>query len=145
MAINKQPIFTANPILYNNIYDPDIFDFLSPSIPTSSEYYYTKGITLIDRVTVQIPANVANPNWSSKSIYLILSNGTVFSIYQREEITGGTYVAGTNLPSVTWNFEGGLVLPTDIYIFVQASIDYNTNNYYGDYLSVTMEGGEYNI
>ena len=140
---NKQPIFTIFPILFNQIGDPDIWDFSNPD--QNNLIYNITITTLIDRVTVQIPANNSYPNWSAKTIYMIIYNSNTgdYSEYQREDITGGTYTPGTNNPSIVWNFEGGLVVPSGYSISIQASIDAKTSGYNGDYLSVTIEGGTY--
>ena len=141
---NKQPIFTASPILYNNIYDPDIFDFLNPSIGTY--FYATTTITLIDRVTVQIPVNKDNRTYNTKTIYIILEDISTsnYSIYQREDIIGDDYTNGTGTPAIVWNFQGGLILPSGSNISVQASTNASTSGNAGDRLSVTIEGGTYN-
>jgi hypothetical protein len=144
---NKQPIFTSTPILYTNIYNPDLFD---PSTPSSgTNYYQTAETTLIDRVTVQIPATTEAGNdesvWSSKTIFMIINDTitSTYSIYQREDVAGGTWSAGTNIPSIVWNFEGGLVVPASTRISIQASANVGKNGHFGDKLSVTIEGGTY--
>jgi len=144
-TLNKQPIFTITPVLYNQTGNPDIWDFLNPT--QNNLLYTTTETTLIDRITVQIPVNNANPDWSSKTIYIIIydSNTGNYSEYQREDIVGGSYTPGSNIPSIIWNFEGGLIVPSGYTISIQSSVDYNTNGSYGDYLSVTIEGGTYII
>lgn len=139
---NKQPLFTSAPIIYNETGDPPLLNLDSFA---TSNLYQTTEITRIDRITVNLPVNATYTQWATKDVYVVIYNYTngYFTIYEKAEIAGGTYSEGSALPSITWTFEGGILLPSNYGIGVQASQNYTTTSKKGDYLSVTIEGGTF--
>ena len=150
MAYNKQPIFTNVPILRSTIIDPPIITSNYDPAAGSPTSIYSVSSTegdLIDRITISATGDLTNNDVSAKLIYVYIrwDNGgsPVYSLYKTLAMPAATISHTTPNPEIELTFSGGLVLNTNDRIYVGASVNYSTNNYYGDYLSITIEGGSY--
>jgi len=148
MAYNRQPIFTNTPILQVKTFDPVIVtDNYQPGT-TGPTIVYTAGSVegdLIDRITISATGDLTNTNVSAKLVYVYLywyADG-LYSLYKTLAMPATTISHTTPNPELELTFSGGLVLNSNDRIYIGASVNYATNNSYGDYLSVTVEGGRY--
>ena len=153
MAFNNQPIFASTPF-----YTASVFD---PVIPTNNYSYSdlsSDGITVvfdgaitfpseggvIKRVTVIAAADTDQPDVSNKLVYLYVGNSSRFFLHKTAHMPATTVSNTIPPPSIEWTFGDGLQINTNNFrLAIAASVKYSTNNYYGDYLSVTVEGATY--
>jgi hypothetical protein len=150
MALNKQPIFTATPLLITDQFDPKIPTTLKNPGMDSYTTIYTDGSTygsLITKVTV-VATGLIGDRVTTKIIYLGIEgvNSGYVSLYQSKVMTGiGTLTATDIVPYVTFTFDGGLVMdPLNGYrLYIAASTNANATGESGDEISVIVEGGTY--
>jgi hypothetical protein len=147
---NKQPIFTTEPILQCITFNPDIinnnYDAGNLS-KTPAQIFYSRDYggegCVIDRITISATAELNNTSdVSAKLVYLYTCyyNDNIWNLYKVGTIPYTLVSPTVPNPEIVWTFDGGLTLPTDWRLGILASVNYGTNNYYGDYLSVTVEG-----
>ena len=148
--LNKQPIFTAQPILTTAQ-----FDLKKPSTltdPGMDEYTIiyqddSEYGSLITKVTV-VSTGLVGSNVTTKVIYLgiIDKNTNVASLYQSKVMTGISGLTSTDIvPYVTFEFGGGLVMSNSNgdQLVIAASTNRGTTSESGDEISVIVEGGTY--
>ena len=143
---NKQPIFTATPVLTVSTFDPPVNNSSAnlDTVPPTQIYLAAADEgTLIERVTVTATTDATNTNYTNKFIYLcIYDSGAnpAWSLYLTD------YMVDANTsrnPTVVFNIEGGLVLLSGQKLGLLASTNYATTNYLGDKVAVVVEGGTY--
>jgi hypothetical protein len=147
---NKQPIFTATPLLITSQFDPPIPTTLKgPGIDNSTSIYADETTygSLITKVTV-VSTGLVGDTVTTKVIYLGIrdTNTSVVSLYQSKVMTGITGLTSSDtVPYVTFTFDGGLVTdPVNGYrLYVAASTNENFTGEAGDQISVIVEGGTY--
>jgi hypothetical protein len=148
--LNKQPIFTAIPILVTKQFDPEVLSTLrDPGMREGTEVYVDETTfgSLITKVTV-VSTGLVGSNVTTKVIYLGIqdSNSGVRSLYQSKIMTGITTLTTTDIvPYVTFTFDGGLVMypSSGRRLYIAASTNRATTNQSGDEISVIVEGGTY--
>lgn len=155
----KQPVFTATPILKTKTFDPTIADrnwdeAMTSPVPIvifdgSAVLTLGSEAGLIERITVTNAMDLstsANYTSSEKLVWLYIQDisNNIWVLYKTAHMPAADLsVAGTVNPEIEWTFTGGLAVNTNTKLGIMASANYSTNNYYGDYLSVTVEGGDY--
>jgi hypothetical protein len=151
MAINKQPIFTAIPILAKDTIDPPIIngntwrlDDLPPaSIFTATDDYGT----LIERITISSTGDLSNTTVTAKLVYLcIYSDNKLnqsWNMYKVAAIPATTVSATTPPPQIEWVFTGGLLLPDGYQLGLAATTNHDTTSEQGDFLTYVVEGSTY--
>jgi len=156
----KQPIFTATPILTGSVtFDPYIADknydpttgANTPTVIFDGSTILTLGTQagLIERITVTNAMDLSsssNYTSSEKLVWLYIYNISAanWNLYKTGHMPAADLsVAGTVNPVIEWVFTGGLAVNANTKLGIMASANYSTNSYYGDYLSVTVEGGDY--
>ena len=149
MAINKQPIFTATPLLITNQFDPQIPGSLKNPGIDNYDIIYTDVSdygSLITKVTV-CSIGLIGSNVTTKVIYLGIrdKNTEVASLYQSKVMTGISGLTSSDtVPYVTFEFGGGLVMnKLNGFQLVIAASTNSTNGDLGDAISVIVEGGTY--
>ena len=150
MALNKQPIFTATPLLITNQFEPRIPTTLrNPGINSYDTIYKDESDygSLITKVTV-VSTGLVGDRVITKVIYLgIEDKGTgVASLYQSKVMTGISTITSSDIvPYVTFEFGGGLVMNklNGHRLVIAASTNRDTTGYDGDQISVIVEGGTY--
>ena len=151
-ALNKQPIFTATPILATKQFEPPVLTSLrNPGMKEGTEVYSdtTTYGSLITKVTV-VSTGIVGARVSTKVIYLGIQDNDsgVISLYQSKVMTGiGTLAATDVVPFVTFTFDGGLVMYSSSggKLHIAASTNRATTSHEGDQISVIVEGGTYDI
>jgi len=147
MAVNKQPIFTATPILVTRTFRPGDFaslnvnDIVSNLPLTIFEAAATEG-TLLERLTIRALADVANlPTVSQKLVYVWVYTDvySAWSIYDVIQFASTSVTTTTPPPYAQLTFTGGLILNDNDKIAINQSTFGNN----GDGLSVTLEGSTY--
>jgi hypothetical protein len=149
-GLNKQPIFTATPLLITNQFDPRIpTTFRGPGIDEYTSVYNddTTYGSLITKVTV-VSTGLVGSNVTTKVIYLgiIDKSSGIASLYQSKIMTGKSGLTSTDIvPYVTFEFGGGLVMNnvTGDQLVIAASTNRSTTTQAGDEISVIIEGGTY--
>lgn len=148
-SINRQPIFTAQPILTTAQFDPPVLTSLrDPGMDAGTTIYEDTSAygSLITKVTV-VASGIVGEKVTTKVIYLgIRDSGTgVISLYQSKVMTGATLTATNEAPYVTFEFGGGLVMNTNTgyRLVIAASTNRGTTSENGDEISVIVEGGTY--
>ena len=147
MAINRQPIFTANPILQYTQFDPVIpTDLHNTSAATA---VYTDNSThgsLITKITVNSPAALGD-RVTTKRIYLMITdkNDAKYNIFDSKLMTGiATPIVATDTPpSVVFEFPTGLITSPDTILGIAATMNGAGGYPEGDRLVVIVEGGTY--
>ena len=152
-GLNKQPIFTATPLLVSKTIDPVRFldKIYSPNDQPPADFFVATDDygTLIERITVSSVGDLTNPTVSEKFVYLFIfdNNTGEWVLYKTGYIPATTIDATTLNPTIEWVFTGGLLLPDNFKIGIGASKNYNDSapQYQGDKLAVTLEGSSYSI
>lgn len=151
-SINKQPIFTATPILATKQFEPPVLTSLrNPGMKEGTEVYSdtTTYGSLITKVTV-VSTGIVGARVATKVIYLGIrdNDSGVISLYQSKVMTGiGTLAATDVVPFVTFTFDGGLVMNPNSgnKLYIAASTNRTTSTFEGDQISVIVEGGTYDL
>jgi hypothetical protein len=146
-TFNKQPIFTATPVLVTRRFQTGDFGSLnvndiSSNLPlTIFEATATEG-TLLERLTIRALADVANlPTVSQKLVYVWVYTDvySAWSIYDVIQFASTSVTTTTPPPYAQLTFTGGLILKVNDKIAINQSTFGNN----GDGLSVTLEGSTY--
>jgi hypothetical protein len=149
-TLNKQPIFTATPLLITKQFDPLIPTTLrNPGMDNATRIYNdsTNYGSLITKVTV-VSTGLVGDIVTTKVIYLGIEdvNTNIVSLYQSKIMTGINGLTTTDIvPYVTFTFEGGLVMDPNNggSLLIAASINRDITGENGDQISVIVEGGTY--
>lgn len=150
MALNKQPIFTATPLLITSQFDPPKPATLrNPGMDVGTTVYEDRSTygSLITKVTV-VSTGVIGGTVTTKVIYLGIEDTStnILSLYQSKVMTGISGLTTTDtVPYVTFTFDGGLVMNPNngVRLVIAASTNRNTTTQAGDEISVIVEGGTY--
>jgi hypothetical protein len=148
--LNKQPIFTATPILITDQFDPKVPRTLADPGMNNYTTVYSDGTTygsLITKVTV-VSTGLVGDIVTTKVIYLGIqdTNTGVTSLYQSKIMTGISSLTSTDIvPYVTFTFDGGLIMNVNSgrTLVIAASTNRDTTGENGDEISVIIEGGTY--
>ena len=147
MAVNKQPIFTATPVLVTRRFETSSFAALNVNdiagnLPlTILQSTATEG-TLLERLTIRALADVANLSTVSQKlvyVWVYTNEYTAWSIYDVIQFASTSVTTTTPPPYAQLVFTGGLILNADDKIAINQSSFANN----GDGLSVTLEGSTY--
>lgn len=152
MAVNKQPVFTASPVLVvTRIASADLgtFDPINAA-ESNSISIFTAGAsegTLIERITIQPMINVDNPVLTEKLLYIIVydSGNTKSSILAVKKWDAFDMSSTfTEPPKWELTFTGGIILKNgDELYFNQMRSNGGTATSSGDGVFVTVEGSIY--
>ena len=149
---NRQPIFTQAPILQTKTFDPVIItDNFQPGATTPTLVYTGQSAEgdLIDRITISATGDLTNVGVSAKLVYVYIkwynAGSPFWSLYKTLAMPAATISHTTPNPELELTFTGGLVLNLNDEISIGASANYGSASQYGDYLSVTIEGGRYTL
>ena len=144
---NKQPIFTATPVIVTRKFETssfaalDIRDIAGLPPLTIFQAVAVEG-TLLERLTIRALASTDNwPTISEKLVYVWVYTAayTAWSIYDVVKFPSTTVTTTTPPPYAQLVFTGGLILNADDKIAINQSSFANN----GDGLSVTLEGSTY--
>ncbi len=150
MALNKQPIFTATPLLITSQFDPEIPTTLrNPGMDNYDTIYTDESDygSLITKVIV-VSTGLVGDRVITKVIYLGIKDKDtgVASLYQSKVMTGISTITSSDIvPFVTFEFGGGLVMNklNGHRLVIAASTNRGITGYGGDEISVIVEGGTY--
>lgn len=150
VILNKQPIFTATPLLITNQIDPQIPSTLrQPGIDNYTTIYTDASDygSLITKVTV-VSTGLVGDIVTTKVIYLGIVDTTsgVASLYQSKVMTGISGLTSNDIvPYFTFEFGGGLVMNKNkgYRLVIAASTNNDATQEKGDQISVIVEGGTY--
>jgi len=140
MSINKQPVFTATPILAISSFDPPIPS--SMDNPNNLLQIYEDNSsygTLITRITINSLPNSGSAV-TEKVLYLYIDGSKI--VLYKSALMSGTPSADIP-PSVVFTFGSGLITLPGYELRIGASIDANSTGETGDFISVVVEGGTY--
>jgi hypothetical protein len=153
----KQPVFTATPILKTITFNPTIADrnwdegmsSPAPIVIFDGSAVLTLGSEagLIERITVTNAMDLSTSSHytsSEKLVWLYIRdiNASTWVLYKAAHMPAADLsVAGTVNPQIEWIFTGGLAVNNNTKLGIMASVD--ASSYNGDYLSVVVEGGDY--
>ena len=152
----KQPVFTATPILKIKTFNPTIADRnwdhgMTSPVPIvifdGSAVLSSAEAGLIERITVTNAMDLSssgNRQSSEKLVWLYIQDisNNLWVVYKAAHMPAADLsVAGTVNPQIEWTFTGGLAVNNNTKLGIMASVDASTYN--GDYLSVVVEGGDY--
>lgn len=148
--LNKQPIFTATPLLITSQFNPSIPASLrNPGMDDYTLIYEDTSDygSLITKVTV-VSTGLVGMNVTTKVIYLGIKDNTssVASLYQSKVMTGKDGLTSSDIvPYVTFTFDGGLVMNklNGNRLVIAASTNREITGESGDQISVIVEGGTY--
>jgi hypothetical protein len=155
MAINKQPIFTATPILVSITVDP-VFAVNynnAPALLPPTDIFVAEDSngTLIERITVSAVGSTYSPNVTQKYVYLYIydptdysyiGNDPMWTLYKSAYMPAATLEYPTLNPEIEWTFTGGLLLPRNYKLGIGASMN-AAEGQNGDSLAITIEGSSY--
>ena len=153
----KQPVFTATPILKTKTFNPTIADrnwdeAMTSPVPIvifdgSAVLTLGSEAGLIERITVTNAMDLSsggNRTSSEKLVWLYIQDisNNIWVLYKTAHMPAADLsVAGTVNPQIEWTFTGGLAVNNNTKLGIMASVD--ASSYNGDYLSVVVEGGDY--
>lgn len=147
-TLNKQPIFTATPILVSlgtDIQRNAGTTYKTDKCTTIYNDTTTYG-SLISKITVKGNAGVGS-KISTKRVDLYVSldeDATQFGVYQSQFMVGTTIAEDTReIPTVVFEFPEGLVVKPGKKLALSATENYDHSGETGDYLSIVVEGGTY--
>jgi hypothetical protein len=145
--INKQPIFTAIPIIQvfggdlilNRGNTSQVSDENVTAIYTDQSSYGT----LIRKITVTADGKIGG-QINSKRIDLYISTGK-FYLYKSGFMTGLPNVTQQEdeIPTVVFDFPDGLIIPPGRALGLTTTLNNATSGGGGDLVSVVVEGGTY--
>jgi hypothetical protein len=149
-SLNKQPIFTAVPILATKQFDPPVLTVLRYPGMKEGTVVYTDTTTygsLITKITV-VSTGLVGERVTTKVIYLGIQDveSEVISLYQSKIMTGISTLTATDVvPFVTFTFDGGLVMhpSSGRRLVIAASTNRSATDKEGDEINVIVEGGKY--
>jgi hypothetical protein len=148
--INKQPIFTAIPII--EVFGGDLIlrrsitsevpdDDVTPIYIDQSSYG-----TLIRKITVTADGQIGK-QINSKRIYLYISSriNSNFFLYKSGFMTGlpSATQQEDEIPTVVFDFPDGLIIPPGTVLGLTTTFNSGDSNSNGDLVSVVVEGGTY--
>jgi hypothetical protein len=148
---NKQPIFTAIPILKCIEFDPA----LATKLHNTNEFspIYTDASdngSLITKITVNSPAivNEQSPqSVTTKRIYLLIGDsekGGTFDIFDSKLMVGNNETTvQTDTPRVVFEFPQGLITTPGTVLAISSTTNEDTTDEIGDRVTVIVEGGTY--
>ena len=149
MPLNKQPIFTAIPILNCIEFDPVIPTTLYQTDDVTAIYIdiSTYG-SLITRITVNSPLRESGDSSTTKRIYLMVSDSistTRFNLFNSKLMEGVNSYNPliTDPPSVVFEFPTGLITSPSTTLAIASTTNQATTNRAGDRVTVIIEGGTY--
>lgn len=148
MPINKQPIFTATPLLITNQFSPKVpTRFIEPGIDNCTQIYVDNSDngSLITKITV-VSTGIIGDTVTTKVIYLGIQDkpGAPIALYQSKVMEGINNLTSSNIvPYVTFTFDGGLIMNTGMKLFIATSTNREITSQNGDEISVIVEGGTY--
>lgn len=151
---NRQPVFTQAPIMQVTSFDPPIInenwktsDGTFATTPQSVYQGQSPEGDLIDRMTISATADTYYTTVTAKLVYVYLKQDstTTWSLYKTLAMPATTVSATTPNPELELVFTGGLVINQNDRIYIGASTGYSITGQFGDYLSVTIEGGRYTL
>jgi len=147
---NRQPVFTQAPILQASTFDPIIIsDNYQPGNTTPTLVYtgQSQEGDLIDRIIISATGDISNTTVTAKLVYVYIKQNSTstWSLYKTLAMPGTTVSATTPNPELELVFTGGLIINQSDRIYIGASTNQITTGQYGDYLSVTIEGGRYTL
>lgn len=145
--LNKQPIFTATPIIVSLGTDltRNIGDTYQTNTVTSIYTDSTTYGSLISKITVNANA-VLGTVVSNKRIDLYIYNPDEgsFYLYASKYMTGDNSIAvADTIPSVVFEFPTGLILSPGKGLGLSTTENYSNSGNQGDLVSVVIEGGTY--
>lgn len=147
MAINRQPIFTAKPILQYTQFNPEIPTDLHDTSKATAVYTdnSTHG-SLITKITVNSPAALGD-RVTPKRIYLMITDKATnkFNILDSKLMAGiaSSAVVADTPPSVVFEFPTGLITSPDTILGIAATTNETEGSVGGDRVVVIVEGGTY--
>lgn len=149
MSVNRQPVFTQSPILVTKIINPAIANanYTPTSFFDANSLIFTAASaagTAINKITISAVGDTTNTTVSAKLVYVYLFQDatTTYSLYKTSIMPAATISDTVANPLIELN-TSGLILNNNDAIYIAASVNYATNTSYGDYLSITIEGGDY--
>jgi hypothetical protein len=153
---NRQPVFTQAPILNSISFDPPIINdnyrVNDGGFSTTPQVVYSgqsQEGDLIDRITISATADLLYRTVTAKLVYVYIRwyNGgsPIWSLYKTLEMPGAVLDVTIPNPELELVFTGGLIINQNDRIYIGASTNSSTTSQYGDYLSVTIEGGRYTL
>jgi hypothetical protein len=146
--LNKQPIFTATPILVS--IGTDIQRNADDTVDTNKcTVIYTDNSSwgsLITKITVQANAGIGY-KVSNKRVDLYIStdsDSAVYALYQSKYMVGdGDLQQEDEIPSVVFEFPEGLVVKSGKKLALSATENNANSGEDGDKVSIIVEGGTY--
>ena len=154
MPTNKQPLFAGTVRMITNTFDPPtIYDHYNTNNTWSQNptpvYTAASGNgDIVDRITISATGDLnTNTTVTAKLIYIYLfcNNTGLYSLYKTLAMPAATISATTPNPELELVFTGGLLLNSSDIIYIGASTNASTTGHNGDYISVTVEGGTYDL
>jgi hypothetical protein len=145
--VNRQPIFTAIPIIKSLSFDPQISDDLTNTVKCTTVYTDASvNGSLISKITVNANGFIGS-TVTNKVIYLLISqqnDGDTFNVYKSAYMRGAESINQTvTVPYVEFVFPEGLVLSPGARLAIAATVNSETYTQTGDQVSVIVEGGTY--
>lgn len=146
--LNKQPIFTATPILIS--IGTDIQRNVADTVNTNKcTTIYTDGSnfgSLITKITVKANAGIGYIV-SSKRVDLYIStddDAALFGLYQSKFMVGdGDLQIADEIPSVVFEFPEGLIVKPGKKLALSATENNDNSGEDGDKVTIIVEGGTY--
>jgi hypothetical protein len=147
--VNRQPIFTAIPILVS--IGTDIEKNTDDTYNTTKcTVIYTDSSTygsLITKITVRANANTGIPAVVSAKrvdLYISLDSDTDrYGLYQSIYIRETSITPSVEVPSAVFQFPDGLIVKPGKKLALSATETFTGSDDVGDYVSVIVEGGTY--
>jgi hypothetical protein len=150
--INKQPIFTAIPIIGtfggNLILNEGNTTQVSPGETTVIYQDTSTYGTLVRRITVTANGQIGRQINSKRiDLYLLPPGNGKFYLYKSDYMIGlqTTTRPEDTIPTVIFDFPDGLITSPGTEIGLTTTLNGNVSGSQGDFVSVILEGGTYDI
>jgi hypothetical protein len=153
---NRQPVFTQAPILNSISFNPPVINdnwrVSDGGFGTTPQLVYTGQSAegdLIDRITISATGDTSNTTVNAKLVYVYMrwynAASPIWSLYKTLVMPATSITDIRPNPELELVFTGGLIINQNDRIYIGASTNYSNTSQYGDYLSVTIEGGRYTL
>lgn len=148
LPLNRQPIFTATPLLISLAAQPAILSQTYNIDPeTVTEIYRDASLCGCMIRSIRLNATAANgTRVNDKRVYLLIynENSASYNLYLSAFMTGINQMSTSdNIPFVEFNFQDGLIIPPSGRLAIMATTNASTSSEVGDNVTVIIQGGTY--
>lgn len=147
-TLNKQPIFTATPIITSAGVDlvRNVGDTYTTNSATEIYHDDTSYGSSITKITVNANGFIDDVVTAKRIDLYIGKDGASYKLLASKFMTGLDPITTTStIPSVVFEFPNGLITSPNTYLALTTTDNSNHTERRGDLVSIVVEGGTYDL